>query len=791
MTQVWLRWMALFACMVAGPVVALENVTLQLKWTHAFQFAGYYAALEQGYYRDAGLNVHVEEAAPDTNPVRNVLEGRAQYGVGTSGLLLERAAGRPVVALAVVFQQSPYEIYAAPNIHSLRDLIGKRIMLEPQSNELLAYLKKEGIPLDQIRQIPHSFDANGLMKGDTEAIAGYISNEPYYFRKSHYPYQTFSPRSAGIDFYGDNLFTSEQELQAHPERVKAFRAASLRGWLYAKEHRDEVIDLILAKYSTQHTFDDLRFESDQMIPLLQPNLIEIGYMNPNRWRDIANTYAGLGLLPPDFALKGFLYDATEPDLTWFYRGLLIALLLIISTSAVALYILRTNKKLQYSLTQLGAAQAALGKSEKHYRLLVENMRDVVWILDPVTLCFRYVSPSVERLRGYTPEEVISRPMSAALTPEYAVALKQQIQFNLAEFLSGNEPDKVYVEELQQPCKDGTLIWTEAIARYYRNEETGQIEIHGVTRDISERKLQHDALIESETRLRTLYETTSDAVMLLDENGFFDCNQATLVVFGCASKEYFCSKHPADLSPTEQPCGTSSMTLASQHIARAMKNGSDHFEWVHRRIDTERSFSADVLLNSMSLNGRVVLQAVVRDISERKLAEAKIKHLAFYDALTDLPNRMLLNDRLKQALVAAKRENSRVALMFIDLDKFKPINDTLGHDIGDQLLKLAAERMQTCVRASDTVARIGGDEFIVLLRAVEDAQDAISVAEKIRVEVSQPFDLAEHRLLISCSIGIALYPDHGSDGVDLTKNADIAMYHAKEQGRNKVRLFSPV
>jgi diguanylate cyclase (GGDEF)-like protein/PAS domain S-box-containing protein len=658
MTQLYLRWLSIFVLLASSPAFALEHVTLQLKWTHAFQFAGYYAALEQGYYRDAGLQVNIVEASPATNPVREVVDGKAQYGVGTSGLLLERAAGKPVVALAVVFQQSPYEIYAAPQVQHLRDLIGKRIMLEPQSDELVAYLKKAGVPLDRIQQIPHSFDANGLMKGDTEAISGYVSNEPYYFKQAHYPYQTFSPRSAGIDFYGDNLFTSEKELHEHPEQVKAFRAASLRGWQYAKEHRSEVIDLILAKYTQQHSRDYLYFESDQMIPLLQPNLIEIGYMNPDRWRHIADTYADIGLLPSDFPLGNFLYDASEPDLTWFYRGLLIALALIGIIALVALYILQTNRKLQSSLLKLGATQQALSQSEQHYRLLVENMRDVVWILDPVTLRFRYVSPSVERLRGYTPEQVMREPIDAALTLEYGAALKQQIQRNMADFMSGTEPDKVYVEELQQPCKDGTLIWTEAIAQYYRNKETGQIEIHGVT----------------------------------------------------------------------------------------------------------------------------------RDISERKAAQEKIQHMAMHDMLTGLPNRMLLNDRLQQALIAAKRDNGHCALMFLDLDEFKQINDTLGHDVGDQLLKLAAARMLECVRESDTVARIGGDEFIVLLRTVEDAHHAFVVAEKMRVALSQPFEVMQQRLTISSSIGIALYPEHGKDYSELSKNADIAMYWAKGCGRDNVQLF---
>jgi diguanylate cyclase (GGDEF)-like protein len=163
-------------------------------------------------------------------------------------------------------------------------------------------------------------------------------------------------------------------------------------------------------------------------------------------------------------------------------------------------------------------------------------------------------------------------------------------------------------------------------------------------------------------------------------------------------------------------------------------------------------------------------------------------MAMHDLLTGLPNRVLLNDRLQQALVAAKREDVQCALMFLDLDKFKLVNDTLGHDVGDQLLKQVAARMQACVRESDTVARIGGDEFIVLLRTVDDAPDAVSVAEKIRAALGHPFELAGQQLTISCSIGVALYPEHGHDGVELSKNADIAMYQAKDRGRDNVQLF---
>lgn len=186
-----------------------------------------------------------------------------------------------------------------------------------------------------------------------------------------------------------------------------------------------------------------------------------------------------------------------------------------------------------------------------------------------------------------------------------------------------------------------------------------------------------------------------------------------------------------------------------------------------------------------------LCGISTDITERKEVEEHMRHMAQYDGLTHLPNRALFNDRLQQALAAAQRNQERLALMFLDLDKFKPVNDTYGHAVGDLLLKEVAQRIHDCLRESDTAARIGGDEFVVLLPVIETEQDAGKVGEKILHALNRTFELAGHSLNISSSIGVAVYPDHGSSEKLLVKSADIAMYHAKKNGCNNVRIFQPV
>jgi len=221
-----------------------------------------------------------------------------------------------------------------------------------------------------------------------------------------------------------------------------------------------------------------------------------------------------------------------------------------------------------------------------------------------------------------------------------------------------------------------------------------------------------------------------------------------------------------------------MSTRRQKLTEEMLIDNGKVRWVE-------TFKAPI----MDVNGHLLgTTGFAQDITGRKNAESQIRHLAHYDPLTDLPNRTLLSDRLQQALATAKRDKAHMSILFIDLDKFKPINDALGHHVGDLLLKEAAKRMQDCVRESDTVARIGGDEFVVLLPVIDAEQDAMLVAEKIRHALNRPFVLVGQSLKISSSTGVAVYPEHGSSETQLVKNADIAMYHAKKSGRNNVMLY---
>jgi diguanylate cyclase (GGDEF)-like protein/PAS domain S-box-containing protein len=292
--------------------------------------------------------------------------------------------------------------------------------------------------------------------------------------------------------------------------------------------------------------------------------------------------------------------------------------------------------------------------------------------------------------------------------------------------------------------------------------------------------------ESENKYRVLFEDSADATWLMDEKGFLNCNSAALQMFGYSAGAEM--MHPADISPPTQPDGTPSLAAAEQKIANAFLNGKERFEWLHQRKNGN-IFPAEVCLTALTLSGLPRLLATVRDITERKVAEERIQFLAYYDALTGLPNRTLLQDRLAKTLAGARRQKGKVGLLFLDLDGFKNINDSLGHAVGDLLLQEVAERLKTWGREQDTVARLGGDEFLIMLTDVKDVPDAAVAAERLMDAMTTEFVVQGHSLTVSCSIGISIFPEHGADGETLITRADAAMYSAKDYGRNNFRFFT--
>ena len=653
---------------------ALQPVTLQLNWKHQFQFAGYYAAIERGYYRDAGFDVRVQEVQEGHDPIDAVISGAADYGVGASELALRRAQGQPVVVLAAILQHSPLVLIAIGRSGaSVHELAGKRVMLMPHETELIAYLQQEQLPLDRLVVVPHSFDLNDLLRGKVDAVSGYSTDEPYLLKKAGVPFNLFSPRASGIDFYGDSLFTTQHLVHDHPDRVAAFTGASLRGWQYAMDHPAEIADLIVARYGKRKSRDHLLFEASEMHRLMQPQLVEIGYMNPGRWDHVAATYAQLGMLPASYSLEGFLFKpAQRADWAPLYKAGLIGAIVLLVAGIVVVILIRLNLRLSREVTERRQIQGELRNSEQRFRTLVESapLAMVTWDKQHRVTGW---NRQAQELFGWSEGEVLGRDFLTFMIPESA---------------------RTKVDHI---VKD-------AIER--------GIESHSVNSNLT--KDQRTIEVEWHNTIVPGMDGRPDSVLSLAQD-------------------------------------------------------------VTERV---RSQAALQEVN-------VKLKQRLDDIHE---LQVQLREQVMRDPLTGMYNRRFLDDALPAEIARAIREQSPLALMMLDIDHFKRVNDTHGHQAGDEVLKKLADILRSEARRTDVACRYGGEEFVLLLPKM-NLESARVRAERWRqmfAEMEVPVESG--KLQCTLSVGIAVFPDHGNSAEDLLRNGDRALYLAKALGRNRAVAY---
>ncbi|MCP1482644.1 MULTISPECIES: bifunctional diguanylate cyclase/phosphodiesterase [Pseudomonas] len=436
------------------------------------------------------------------------------------------------------------------------------------------------------------------------------------------------------------------------------------------------------------------------------------------------------------------------------------------------------------------ASESLRDSERRYRMLAESISDVIFSTDS-KMALNYVSPSVQSVLGYDAEWIfqngwqstIANPqqltgiyalmerVSKALDkPEQLARLRNQVQTQLFLFDCLRADGRKIPIELRL-----VLVW----------DEHGAFEgVLGVGRDISQqRRAEKDLRMAA-----TVFEHSTSAILITDPAGYIvQANEAFSRVSGYAVSQVL-DQLPNMLTVDEQQ---------EAHLRYVLKQLHQHSTWegeVWLKRRNGEHYPAWVGITAV-LDDEGDLASYVcffTDISERKASEQRIHRLAYYDALTHLPNRTLFQDRLHTALQSAERQKSWVVLMFLDLDRFKPINDSLGHAAGDRMLKEMATRLLDCVDDDDTVARMGGDEFTLLLQPRTSREialnRAIHVAEQILASLVKPFVLEGREFFVTASIGIALSPQDGNELSQLMKNADTAMYHAKERGKNNFQFY---
>ena len=421
------------------------------------------------------------------------------------------------------------------------------------------------------------------------------------------------------------------------------------------------------------------------------------------------------------------------------------------------------------VTDRRRTESALKESEQKLRTLVMNAPIVLFAIDSDGIFTHSEGKGLEAL-GRKPGEVVGRSVSEVYGDQ------PDILEHVRRALSG--------ESHMATVRLGEIAFETRYAPY-RDSNGHIMGIIGVATDVTEQHRADQSLRASEARYRTLFERNLAGVFRSTLDGrILDCNESFARIFGYSSPAEVLDQHAQRLYLRPKDRNVFLSRLSE-------KNSLSNYESCVRKGDGTPIW---VLENATLMEGpdgdRSMIEGTIIDITERKRAEEQVKHLAFHDALTGLPNRLLFNDRLSIALAQARRSGEKLVTLFLDLDRFKVINDSLGHAAGDELLRRVAERLQASVRAGDTVARLGGDEFIILLTRISSEENAGKVAAKFLQSLRNPFPVQERNIFITTSVGVSVYPNDGLDPETLIQNADVALYRAKEEGRDNYQLYAP-
>ncbi|WP_421901856.1 ABC transporter substrate-binding protein [Maridesulfovibrio sp.] len=433
-------------CINPSPVAAkkLDQVTLQLKWFHQFQFAGYYAALEKGFYEEEGLDVSIVERDLRHNPIDQVLKGQADFGISNSEVLLHYLNGKNVVLLASVFQHSPLVFISKtqPLIHTAKDLKDKNILMSSASQdiELKVMMERNGISLDDVNLVDRFATPEDYFDPSIDVIAAYITNQPYYLKKENVPYSIIYPYTHGVDFYGDTLFTSRSQIQKHPERVSKFVRASLKGWQYALEHPQELVDIIAEKFGSLKSKEHLKYEADTIRTLILPNLVRIGHNNPVRWEQIGAEFKQQGLVDATKDLSNFFFNPAEGKVTIREETAFLAAAIFATIMIVLLASIFVAGKFKQEINNRQEVEEKLKKSEKYYRSLFDNTGAATVIIDKEHTIIK-CNENFAQLCGSTVEEIENkRKWTDFIAPE---ELERMKSYAAARFSINQSSPKSY------------------------------------------------------------------------------------------------------------------------------------------------------------------------------------------------------------------------------------------------------------------------------------------------------------------------------------------------------------
>ena len=506
--------------------------------------------------------------------------------------------------------------------------------------------------------------------------------------------------------------------------------------------------------------------------------------------DIAYSYTGTARLK----IRRSLDDVYLNQKDYFIQYLIIYFLIVaVSTLLVYINIRTHNQKEQLTKENIQRIKAikALEKSESKYRRLIENLKKHYFFYTHDTEgIFTYISHSITGILGYTQDEFLKH-YKTYLTND---PMNKEAHLCTGKSIAGEQQAPYTLSIYHKNCSARYLEVTETPLFDEKNEVIG---VEGIARDITEKYQTEQEKLEQQQFLQQIIDGITDAVMVIN-------NDYSVSMMNPSAKKlinndfikdinrpkcYEISHHQnSPCTGKHHPCPLK-LTLENKTVTSVLhKHITADGEVRHVELTTSPLKDKDGNIYAIIESAHDITQflEIQKELNERSL---ELDHLAHHDNLTKLPNRLLLSDRLDQTLKFAHRHNKKIAILFIDLDNFKKVNDSLGHSVGDVILQESAQRLNNCIRETDTVARLGGDEFTIIINDIKDNDIVTEIATKIIKALQEKFQIQGHDLYVTTSIGISIYPDDATSSEELLRNADAAMYKAKDGGRNTYRYYT--
>jgi polar amino acid transport system substrate-binding protein len=731
----------------------LEKVSVKLQWADQFQFAGYYVAKEKGFYKDAGLDVTIQKFDPKVLAIDEVIAGRSTYGIGRSSLLIDRMEGKDVVALAAIFQSSPFILLSKKSldIKTPHDLIGKRVMMTQDFQDTItvrAMLNSQGIALNQLKFLEHSYNPMDIVNGKTDVMACYISNEPYILKEKGIETNAINPESYGFDFYSDILFTTGYEVQRHPKRVRAFVDATLKGWEYAFAHIPETAQLIQEHYNGQYkSKESLIYEGEVLKELAYRGNQPLGAMTMEKFRRISDIYKVLGVPQNEKRFEGFIYEDSANQ--------------SVAMSVDERSFLHMNT-IRFTST---AAWPPFNFYSDHDDFHLQGIAVDFWklIAKRTGMHTAYVSSPtwsgvLDAIKTKTADVTLGTSVSSDKEP-YALFSKPYASFpnvivtnKTIDFIPGLDA----LNGKRVAIGQGYSISSIISAHYPKI----------VIVDVEDTREGLELL--SSGRVDAVVDILPVVAYLINDEHYLDLKISGTTEFNFDVRMMIRNDYPELKSIVDKAIDGISVAerqkIFNRYIAVTYENRVD-YSWVYRIA---------------ALAAVIILIFMYRQYEMGKYNKRLLK-IATTDPLTGLTNRIRLDEKLVECHQSYQRTHRPYLVIMIDLDNFKRINDTYGHLVGDKTLVHFAQIVQGSVREMDLVGRWGGEEFLIICPET-NINGADHLAMKIQ-ELINAYDFP-HIHTLTCSFGLS--ECYEADRIeDVVGRADDALYRAKEEGRNRI------